>query len=106
MVEAFLYDLRTREMLRKASRTVVADSPATDVQDLVGQLYNKISYEAELTQPKEAEPPKQITRKPIYKRWWFWTIVGVAAGGVIAAGVLAPKPKNCGDGNFCPGITF
>lgn len=105
-VDAFLYDLRTRELLKKASRPVTADSPKNEVAELVNELYNKISYEAELTQPKDAEPPKQIKRKPIYKRWWFWTIIGVAAGGAIAAGVLAPKPKNCGDGNFCPGIAF
>ena len=105
-IDTFLYDLRTRERLKKVTRTVTADSPGQDVAQIVEALYTKISYEAELTVPKEAEPPKQIKRKPIYKRWWFWTIIGVAAGGVIAAGVLAPKPKNCGDGSFCPGITF
>ena len=104
--EVFLYDLRTRELMKRISRTVTADAPGGDVAAIVEALYTKISYEAELTQPKEAEPPKQIKRKPIYTRWWFWTIIGVAAGGVIAAGVLAPKSKNCGDGNFCPGITF
>jgi hypothetical protein len=31
--------------------------------------------------------------KPIYKKWWFWTIIGVAvAGGVTTAAVLATRP--------------
>ena len=31
------------------------------------------------------------TSKPVYKKWWFWTLIGVAAAGVaggVAAGVL------------------
>jgi tetratricopeptide (TPR) repeat protein len=35
------------------------------------------------------------TGKPIYKRWWLWTVVGVAAAGVaVGAGIaLAPGPS-------------
>ena len=32
-------------------------------------------------------------KQPIYKKWWFWTIIGaVAVGGAVTAGVLA-APK-------------
>jgi tetratricopeptide (TPR) repeat protein len=37
-----------------------------------------------------ASPPAAPERKPVYKRWWFWTGVGaVVAGGVVAAIVLS-----------------
>lgn len=31
--------------------------------------------------------------RPVYKKWWFWTIVGVAAGGV-AAGVAVGATRS------------
>ena len=35
------------------------------------------------------EPPK----RPIYKRWWFWTVMGaVVAGGVITGVLLGTRP--------------
>jgi tetratricopeptide (TPR) repeat protein len=37
-----------------------------------------------------APPLATAERKPVYKRWWFWTGVGaVVAGGVVAAIVLS-----------------
>lgn len=32
-------------------------------------------------------------RQPIYKKWWLWTIVGVAAAGAITATVIATYPR-------------
>jgi len=39
---------------------------------------------------KEQQPPaKEDPSRPIYKKWWFWTIVGAAVvGGGVAAGVV------------------
>ncbi len=39
----------------------------------------------------------QDQKKPIYKRWWFWTILGGAAAGIgagIAGGVLASQNQS------------
>lgn len=36
-----------------------------------------------------AEPAARRT-KPVYKRWWFWTIAGVVVGGGVAAGIAVP----------------
>jgi hypothetical protein len=34
--------------------------------------------------------PAQAESSPVYKRWWFWTLIGAAvAGGVVAAVVLS-----------------
>jgi len=37
---------------------------------------------------------------PLYRRWWFWGIVGVAAAGAVAAAVLSTQPW---DANLPPG---
>ena len=38
--------------------------------------------------PKVIKKIIKIRAKPIYKRWWFWTAVGVlVAGGATALGV-------------------
>ena len=36
-----------------------------------------------------ATTPTEKTTTPIYKKWWFWTIVGVVVVGGVAAGVGA-----------------
>ncbi len=39
----------------------------------------------------------QDQKKPVYKRWWFWTILGGAAAGIgagIAGGVIASQKQN------------
>lgn len=34
----------------------------------------------------------QPARKPVYKKWWLWTLIGVAvAGGVVAGAVVASQ---------------
>jgi tetratricopeptide (TPR) repeat protein len=37
---------------------------------------------------KQAEPPA-AARKPVYKRWWLWTIVGVVAAGAAVGAAIA-----------------
>lgn len=32
-------------------------------------------------------------RQPIYKKWWLWTLVGVAVAGAITATVIATYPR-------------
>jgi hypothetical protein len=48
-----------------------------------------------------AAPPAE-TRRPVWKRWWFWTGAGaVVAGGVVAAVVLA-RPETRTPGSLAP----
>lgn len=50
--------------------------------------------------PVTVAPPATITthredRQPVYKKWWFWTLVGVGVAGAAAgvtAGVLSSQP--------------
>lgn len=51
-------------------------------------------------------PPAADEGPPIYKRWWFWTAVGVVAvagtlGGLAAAGTFDAKDPSCGAGRMC-----
>ncbi|HEX2574493.1 MAG TPA: hypothetical protein VH877_33410 [Polyangia bacterium] len=36
-------------------------------------------------------PP--AARKPLYRRWWLWTIVGIVAAGGAVAGTIAGTPN-------------
>lgn len=50
----------------------------------------------------QLQKEQQDQKKPIYKRWWFWTIIGGAAAGIgagIAAGVVAGQ-----SGKTLPGV--
>lgn len=44
---------------------------------------------SQLEVPVLLEPlgAKRVTRTPVYKRWWFWTIVGAVAAGAAGTGI-------------------
>jgi|GEM_PF-5742223 len=60
---------------------------------------------------KHAEPlvesvaaQKNISRPiPVYKRWWFWTIIGVAVAGGATAGLVVGL-DNVPEGSLAPGV--
>lgn len=48
-----------------------------------------------VTPPPIVTPPKVTEKVPIYKKWWFWTIVGGTVAGIAvgtAIGVAAREP--------------
>src|SRR5262249_35114559 len=46
--------------------------------------------ESAATTAPPVQPAEPAERRPVYKRWWLWTTVGiVVAGGVVTAAVLA-----------------
>jgi tetratricopeptide (TPR) repeat protein len=58
--------------------------------------------------PTAPTPPPPPATKPIYKKWWFWTIIGVVAAGAVAGGVaggLASQKKPPAE-PFLPGDTI
>jgi len=64
---------------------------------------------AAVTRPgssKSATPATAQTTTPLYKKWWFWTIVGAVVVGAAAAGTAAalqPEPADPVMGTFPPG---
>jgi tetratricopeptide (TPR) repeat protein len=79
------------------------DSPnRQDIEAEIAELKRQIAslrqggVKSGTEKPKPAAPPAAVTppptetsapaSKPIYKKWWFWTIIGVAvAGGTVGA---------------------
>jgi hypothetical protein len=41
-------------------------------------------------------------RRPFYKTWWFWTLVGVAAGGITAGAVVGARRVCVAGTTGCP----
>ena len=107
-VSAYLYDLRSRKLLNQKSSkiTVTGGVPADGAMAaLAEQVYTGVNLEQQLEVP--VEPPTPVVEKatPLYKRWWFWTAIGViAAGGAaaIAVGVTSQTPS-CPEGHSCTG---
>ncbi len=41
-----------------------------------------------------AEETVGKTKKPFYKKWWFWGMVGAAVVGAVVPTVLLTRPKS------------
>jgi tetratricopeptide (TPR) repeat protein len=66
---------------------------------------SRVALTVPSTQP--APPPADTpVRRPIYKRWWFWTAIGLVVAGAAAGGAAAAASKGGQDlprytpGNF------
>ena len=107
-LSAYLYDLRSRTLLKQQSQKVHIEGgvpPDGAMQALAAKLYEGVDYDNELRAPEDAPIPVAAPQKPLYKRWWFWTALGViVAGGASAltVGLLSRSPT-CPDGHVCTG---
>lgn len=72
---------------------------------LADKLYEGVDYDAVEQKPDDAPLPVVVQQKPLYKRWWFWTAIGVVvAGGASALAVgLTLREPSCPDGHTCTG---
>jgi hypothetical protein len=111
-LEVYLYDLRTRRQLAVVKSAIADGDSKKQIEPVATALYANVDYNAELVMPNdEAPPPRPVVRKKFYKTWWFWTVAGVAAAGLISVVVAVPltqRPKECGAHNLlgCPSFTF
>jgi tetratricopeptide (TPR) repeat protein len=51
----------------------------------------------QLAQIRQQIEKKKLAERPVYKRWWFWTAIGVGVAAVVTAGVVgavASQPMN------------
>ena len=59
--------------------------------------------DAKAAKPAEAPAAKPATdKKPIYKAWWFWVIIGVVVAGIAVGLVFAFLPKGNNGGGQGP----
>ncbi len=109
-IETHLYDLRTHRRLSSETHEMADGEVDKQLAAQASALYMNVKYDAELEAPKDDPLPlSRRKRAPIYKKWWFWTVVGVVAVGAGATtGVLVGKyrPQSCGSNNYCPGFSF
>ncbi len=103
----FLYDLRSRRLLKEITATL---SPTDDMDLKLGQLgetlYGGVDYEGAPMLADEPLPPPPVVRTPLYKKWWFLTAAGAILAGSAAAvgiGVALTRTPNCPDGHVCTG---
>jgi hypothetical protein len=52
-------------------------------------VYLNIGGSSDFADPDDTNPAKRPTGKPLYAKWWFWTLIGGAVVGGAAAYVLA-----------------
>lgn len=107
-LSAHLYDLRSRQLISKQVSTVrvQAGVPQAGVLASVAEeLYRGIDYDAGLRAPVDAPPPPPVKARPLYKRWWFWTAIGVIAAGTATAVVIAATQRSasCPSDHVCTG---
>lgn len=99
-VRLFLYDLRTRFLLRRLSRTVRAPpgQEPRGIDQLGTELYEGVDLRGHVAAPED-RPPEQTGPTPLYGRWWFWTAIGVVVtAGVVTAVVVGGQEASVPDG--------
>jgi tetratricopeptide (TPR) repeat protein len=73
--------------------TAPASAPAQE-QEVVRRFIAEAQLAKLQSTPSTQPSPPQQTEKPVYKKWWFWTLLGVGvAGGVVAGVVVATWPQ-------------
>ncbi len=86
----FLYDMRSRLLLKKVSGLVDPKAGAGDmegsIREMVTELFSGVRLDGSVERPEDKIDVDKRGKRPIYNRWWFWT----AVGGVVLAGALVP----------------
>ncbi|MCC7537751.1 MAG: PEGA domain-containing protein [Deltaproteobacteria bacterium] len=99
-IALYLYDLRTRFLLRRLRRSVRAP-PGRDprgIDRLGAEVYEGVDLRGHVAAPED-RPPEQSGPTPLYGRWWFWTAIGVVVtAGVVTAVVIGGQEQSVPDG--------
>jgi len=72
------------------------DEQRTTALDFLHQTEAELAKQQTVMMMATSTVPATAAPRPVYKKWWFWTIIGgVVAGGVAGtiAGVYASKPS-------------
>jgi hypothetical protein len=55
--------------------------------------------------PTLTSPPPTPAPRPLLRRWWFWSAVGVVVAGAAVATYVLTRPRDPCDGMFCATAT-
>ncbi len=74
-----------------------------EVRDSSGNLLTRSGTEQ---QPLTAEVAAgtRVAPKPVWKRWWFWTVIGTVVVGGVTAGAIVLSSESAPQGNLQPGV--
>ena len=91
-----LYRLRRYDeaiaAFQRYQATAPASAPAQE-QEVVRRFIAEAQL-AKLQSAPPTQPAPPPSEKPVYKKWWFWTVLGVGVvGGVVAGVVVATWPR-------------
>lgn len=91
------------EMLEKARfhfDSFVNNGKPGPLRNRARKLVTRLDRQITALKAERDRPP------PIYKRWWFWTAIGVAVAGATTAVVIAAQPtdEKVVEGTLPPGI--
>ena len=67
------------------------------ISDLVMEEAEMLGLAEKAPENKAGKDDKE--KKPVYKEWWLWTVVGVVVAGGVAAGVVCGLGKCSGGGS-------
>ncbi len=95
-VELALTSLNSRQVINAVSRDVRWESRDKETREQIDKMVDEVLKPRVIVAP---EAPKEVQAKPIYKRWWFWTIVAAVAGGSVAAYYLMPGSETPAPGH-------
>ncbi len=84
-VELALANLAGRQVVNRVSREIVWQKRD---KELIDRLVDELFHIPELP---VNDAPVTVRETPVYKAWWFWTVLGVAAAGSAAVVLLATR---------------
>lgn len=93
-VALYLYDLRTRFLLKERHATV-PDAEATDrTTALLAELYDDVDLSGNVAAPEDVRPRVVEPARPLWEQWWFWTAIGVVlVSGIVVALTVDTTPE-------------
>lgn len=89
-VQMALANLDSRQVINQLARDIKWENRDKETREQIDKMVDEVLKPRTIV---GATNPGEVQAKPIYKRWWFWTILGAVAVGSAAAYTLAPTSQ-------------
>ena len=91
----YVYDLRTHFLLAK--EVVAGPLDPAQIEAHARSLYERVDRGGAIASPTQSVTEERIEPSPpIWKKWWFWTAIGVVAASATATGVALAASSHGG----------